>query len=256
MSNTNDVYKILDENFPYDKAFNYDNSGIIFSLPDTVNKALVTLDITSEVIMEAIKEKANLIVSHHPLSLDKITSVSSDKASNKLLIALIKNNICAISAHTNLDVAKNGVNDVLATKLHIKKSKVFLDDEGIALGRVGVSEVTSLKDLFTIIKKELNVDVLKVIECRNDIKNIAVIGGSGSGFIRNAIKAGADTLITADCKHSAFLEAKELNFNLIDAGHYNTEKPVLDMLIKLLNNEFKTIDFIKSKANRDIVKYL
>ena len=109
-----DIYSYLCTKAPLELQMDFDNSGFLVGDPEQdVSNILIALDITSEVIAEAIDRNVQLIVSHHPVIWEPMKQVlSSDPQQNKI-IKLIKNNIAAICMHTNLDIAEGGVNDQL-----------------------------------------------------------------------------------------------------------------------------------------------
>ncbi len=105
-----DIYKLIDKIAPFSHQEKWDNSGMLIGDETTVvNKALLALDVTPNVISEAKSIGANLIITHHPVIFDGIKSVKG----NSIPFQLINSGIGVISAHTNLDVAVNGVNKAL-----------------------------------------------------------------------------------------------------------------------------------------------
>ena len=109
-----DVYNKIDQAAPFSLAMEFDNPGLLVGDPsEEVNGALVALDVTDEVISEAVSRGANLIVTHHPVIYSPLKRVTSDL----LVWKLVRENLSVISAHTNLDIARGGVNDILAEKL-------------------------------------------------------------------------------------------------------------------------------------------
>ncbi len=117
MITVNDIYNAVDEIAPFRYAEKSDNSGLIIgNKKSTCKKVLLCLDITDKMIDKAIKMGADVIISHHPVIFNPLKSISSDSIYAKL----IKHNISAICAHTNLDMAKGGINDLIAEKLNVK----------------------------------------------------------------------------------------------------------------------------------------
>ncbi len=266
MQKANDIYNFLDKTFPYNVAEKDDNSGIIVWDKDKeIKKCLISLDITLKVIQEAIKLGCDLIISHHPIIFEPLKAVSDDDLVGKKISLLIKNDILAISCHTNLDIARGGLNDILANKLGLNGIESFLNvDDYINkkqqkpsyLGRIGTVEKTNLIDFAKKVKAILNCEKIRYCDGGKDVHKVAVIGGSGATYYSRAIKAGADTLVSADAKYSAFLPSMELGFNLIDAGHFCTENIVIKPLCEMLKKEFSDLEFIISKENSDCIKYI
>lgn len=122
-----EIHSYLNSLAPFNTALSWDNSGLLVgSMDDDFTGGLICLDVTDEIIKEAIAKKYNLIISHHPIIFNKLSKVTADM----LVYKLIKNNINVISLHTNLDIAKDGVNFALAKKLDLKQlSSLFTDVE-------------------------------------------------------------------------------------------------------------------------------
>ena len=122
-----DIYDFLDEKYDFSSALEYDNVGLLVGDGrDKVTGVLVCLDCTDEAITEAVKQGANLIVTHHPVIFDPLKSVTEQS----LVYRLIKIGISVISAHTNLDQADGGVNDALAEAVGLSDVEKIADSEG------------------------------------------------------------------------------------------------------------------------------
>ncbi|GEM_PF-4731 len=105
----------------------YDNVGLLLGDPTSpVSRILVCLDVTEEVVNEALEKKCELIVSHHPLIFDKISSINPTDEQGRIIYKMIRNNIALLTAHTNLDAALDGVSFVLANNLGLDDLQ-FLD---------------------------------------------------------------------------------------------------------------------------------
>lgn len=112
---------------PPNTKLEYDNVGLLVGDPGaSVNKVLTCLDVTLDVVEEAIDRECELIVAHHPLIFKGINRISPVNEQGKVIYKLIKNDISVIAAHTNLDAALDGVSFVLAQKLGLENLK-FLD---------------------------------------------------------------------------------------------------------------------------------
>jgi len=121
-----DFCSYLDTAVPLSFQESYDNSGLQVGLPESeIYSALITLDITEEVIDEAISEKCDVIVSHHPLIFNGIKRISGKTFTERILYKAVKNDIAIYSSHTNLDIFNNSVSRKLAEKLDLKDVKVL-----------------------------------------------------------------------------------------------------------------------------------
>lgn len=220
-----DVIDLIEYAAPKELQYDWDNTGLIVKCSDSVEKILIALDVTEEVIKEAVECGCDMILTHHPLIFSAIKSLSFDEYPNSLVMELIKSGISLYSAHTSYDRAQGGMNDMLADRLGLTDVKT-IGGTGEDLMRIGELEsAVSAKELAQHVKEKLGSECVKVSDenCIN-IKRVAVIGGSGADFIFAAKQQDADVLITGEAKLNNFLEAKDLGILLIDAGHYETEQ--------------------------------
>ena len=128
----------------------YDNVGLLVGDPAApVSRVLVCLDVTEEVVDEAMSKKCELIVSHHPLIFQKISSINPTDEQGRILYKLIRNNIALLSAHTNLDAALDGVSFVLANNLGLDDLQ-FLN-KGYNISRK-ISLTTDFEDAEAVLK--------------------------------------------------------------------------------------------------------
>ena len=245
----NDIYNSLCALAPLELQMGFDNSGFLFGRAlSEVKKVLLSLDISSNVVDEAIDMGAQLIISHHPLIFTPVKSVTDEK-----LLKLAENKIAVISMHTNLDIARGGVNDVLLELLGAKGDEV-LDEEGC--GRIGfLPESMELNVFLQLCKERLNSKGLRYYDAGRAVHKIAVMGGAGGDYVQLAYDCGCDTYITSDIKYNRFLEAAELGINIIDADHFCTENPVIPVLREKLANSFPELEFVVSKVHGQLVSF-
>src|SRR5690625_4957747 len=122
------VFQLMEEWAPKYLAYDWDPIGLqVGNHHDAVKNILVTLDVTIDVVQEAIEKNVNLIIAHHPMLFRAVQSINTQTSQGKLLQKLLKHNITVYAAHTNLDIADGGVNDVLANLLQLKDTKPFVD---------------------------------------------------------------------------------------------------------------------------------
>jgi len=121
-----EICKYLDTSIPLSFQEEYDNSGLQIGFHESdVSSALLTIDITEDVIDEAVKKGCNLIVSHHPLLFKGLKKITGRSYTERILTRAIKEDIAIYSAHTNLDTVDFGVSRKMALKLHLKNVKVL-----------------------------------------------------------------------------------------------------------------------------------
>ena len=373
MANVQMIIELMTDLAPQKNAYKWDNVGIqVGSTSSVVNNVLLTLDINEEVLKEAEKNDCEMIISHHPLIFNELSSIHDQTETGKIIMEAIKKDLTIYSAHTNLDVANGGLNDYLADMLNIKNlnildikeksnyyklvvfgpkenlqkirknilktgageignysytsfftngegtfkpekgSEPYLGEQGkmakvdefrfetiikedninkvvnkikeihpyeevaydiiplvnqfssgvIGLGRIGeLKQSMSLVDYVKYIKNKLNIPFLRYYGFDDDkIKKVAVCSGSGADLIGKAKFSGADLYITGDVKYHEAQKAEQLGLNLVDAGHYGTEKIVKNLLYsyltdKVIEKKFN-VNFLKSKINTNPWKYI
>lgn len=250
MRRAGEIYEYLKELAPLELQMDFDNSGFQLGRLDAeVNKALLALDVTEEVVGEAIELGAQLIISHHPLIFSKLRSIMDTK-----LLRLAENRIAVISMHTNLDIAAGGVNDVLITLLGARADGPLDPDN---CGRVGeLPEAQQFDSFLRFCKTALDSKGLRYYDAGRPVKRLAVMGGSGGNYIGCAVEKGCDTYVTADIKYHQFLEAKELGINLIDGDHFCTENPVIPSLCEKLRHEFPDVCFTVSASHGQVISFI
>jgi len=225
-------------------AEEWDNPGLLVGEPSTeVKKILVCLDVLDESISQAIELDAQIIVAHHPLIFHAIKNVRADLPLGKKISRLIKNDLAVFAAHTNLDIAVGGVNDILAEKIGLVDVKNFGDEE-FSMGRIGTLETTMTAENFAChVKKVLNADNVRLVSAGDfPIKKVGLCGGAGAEFIQKAKFFGAQAFVTGDVKYHEAQAAVENGIHVVDAGHFATEFPIVHVLADYLRGELKSFD--------------
>lgn len=250
MTYIKDILNFTDSFAPLSEAMDFDNCGIIVGTGNAeVTKAVVALDITKEVVAEAVRKNAQLIISHHPVIFNPIKSVNSDSVVYKLA----ENKIGALCLHTNLDLSPEfGVNTCLADAVGVK-NYAFADGECMLIGELE-NEIPA-KEFAKNVKNALNCKGLRYVDNGN-VKTVAMCSGSGGEYVELAKEYNADVLLTGEIKHHEILLANELGLSVIDAGHFKTEDIVIEPLCQKLKGKFPDVEFIKSTECTDKVEYL
>ena len=234
LATVNDLVELLEELMPSNLAEDWDNVGLMLGRKGkTVKRILLALDLSKEVVEQAVAQKIDLIITHHPAIFKKLKRVVDNDWQQDLLLTLAENGIAVYSAHTNLDCVSTGVNDVLAKLLKLEDTEILDDSNG--LGRIGVVEETSLSEYAQVVKTALKADYVVVGDAGKQVHKVAVCGGAGSDLIDLALAKGVDTLVTGDVKYHSAQQAVFSGLNIIDAGHQPTELPVLEKLADRLS---------------------
>jgi GTP cyclohydrolase I len=222
-----EIYNVLNEISPFELQEKWDNSGLLVgSFEDEIEKIYISMDLDLELAKEI--EPNSLVITHHPLIFSGIKRVNFDTYSTKILKELIKKDISLISMHTNID--KTHLNKYVVEKVlgfEIKNSLEFISTCEVNM---------SFNELIKHVSKKLNLKTLKAVNCKNFIKDIAVVTGSAMSLI-DEIKA--DCFLTGDIKYHDAMEAKARGLSLIDIRHYESERYFNTLLEGLLSEYLK-----------------
>ena len=127
-----------------------------------------------------------------------------------------------------------------------------LENKGpsVGLGRYGkLNESITLKELCLDLKSKLNMEHIRVVGDLDDkINKVAIVTGSGADMVKKAYKAGCDVLITGDMKYHDAQDSIDMGMNVIDCGHFDTEKVFADIMFNYISDNFE-LDVIKSEVN-------
>ena len=218
---------------PASLAYSFDNVGLLIG-PDheDVKNVLVALDLSDATAREAVSIGADLVLTHHPIMFNPVKHILPDDPEMSAAYILMRNGIGHFAAHTNLDKAQGGVNDVLADLIGLKD---ITADEREGLIRFGeLQEQIPLTTFSQSCRDKLGVNVRYTGVPEALCKKIAVCGGAGNGLFDFVKEAHADTFLTGEIKHSEAILYKNAGISVITAGHYETERCVLLPLINRL----------------------
>jgi len=263
MTTVADICNFIESLAPAYMKEDWDNVGLLCGRRERpVQRVLVALDPFRNVIDEAIESKADLILTHHPLIFRSgPMAVTESSEVGRCLLTLIEHGIAAINAHTNLDLAPGGVNDVLAATLDLEDITVInpegTDAQGRSYGllRCGTVAEQPLETFLSTVKSNLHCDGLRYVDGGKPVCRVAVGGGACAGEMGQAIAADCDTFVTSDVRYNQFWEAREQGINLIDAGHFHTENPTMPILAATVQAAFPEIEVIISKNHGDCMKF-
>lgn len=239
MVKTSRLIEEIEEFAPLSLATSWDNTGWQIYLGDKdINKVIIALTPTINVIKQAIEEQADLLITHHPVIFNKINKLTIDNTENAAVMMAIKGSLAIYSAHTNLDATQNGIADKLASLLELTGlTPIETIDKNLGIGRIGrLKAAVNLDLLITKLKTILNTNSLNVINPSNKklINTIALCPGGGGDFIDTPKLEGVDLYISGDIKYHTALKVK--NIAVIDAGHFETEQIILPDLKKLIES--------------------
>ena len=244
--NSQEIIRKIEEQWSPSYALEWDNVGLLVGAFDKeIKHILVALDATDDVVGQAISMKADMIISHHPMIFSEIRKVTDEDFIGKRIITLIKNDISCYAAHTNFDV--KAMADLNEASLELSDTKVLFvsadEDVPQGIGRVGkIKNEIPLQDFAKYVKQRLAIDDIRIFGNPDQmIKTVAISGGSGNSMVEDAIKAGADVLVSGDISHAKGLDAVSAGMAIIDAGHYGTECVFVPFVKETLSEMFSDV---------------
>lgn len=261
MATVNDILQVIEGFAPTYMKEDWDQVGLNCGrMKKEVRQVLVALDPFEDVCKEAKELGADLLVTHHALIWSP-GFITDESQQGRNVMFLIENGIAHINAHTNLDCAPGGVNDILAQTLGLKNIRVIkpvgTDAQGREYGllRMGESDISQLPAFLSHVKQQLQCKGLKYVDAGRPVQKVAVGGGSCAGALAEAAQAGCDTFVTADIKYNQFWDAQALGINLIDAGHFHTENPVVAYLAAQIQAAFPELAVFISQKHTDCANF-
>ncbi len=250
-----ELYAELDKRIPAELSCSWDNDGLLCCPGPSreAKKVLVALDVTAEVVAEAISGGYDCIVSHHPFIFKGLKALDCDGAISAKAIELISAGISVMSFHTRLDAVDGGVNDTLCQLLGLEGvAPVY--EENIPLGRIGrLPSPMSAEELAKKVKAALGAPFVLLADAGVEASTVAVVGGSGKDMIESARAAGADSFISGRFDYHPMTDAHDERvapMNLLEAGHYYTEAPVCASLVKMISEIDGTIECRTIASNK------
>ena len=291
-----EIIKILNKLAPEKFACDWDNVGLLCGHRDKeVHKILVTLVLTDSVLEEAVSKNVDMIVSHHPMIFRAVKNITDDNFIGRRLIKLIGNDISYYAMHTNFDMAKEGMSDIVGKRLGIndmsyleiekeinidsneikdreenkkQDDKCKMENIGICkknndisvkvgIGGIGeLSQAISLELLCQRIKSEFDIETLAVYGgTKKPVKKIAVCPGAGEDYINVALQKKVDVYITGDIKHHAGLDAAEQGLTVIDATHFGLEHIFVENITNYLKKNTSQIEIIAADIKSPVTYF-
>ena len=266
------VVDALEHYAPLPLQEGYDNAGLQVGLTEAVEMsgALLCLDVTEDVVDEAIRKGCNLIVSHHPLIFRKLARISDENYVQRTVRKAIKNDIAIVSMHTNMDAAKGGVNFKIAEKLGLRNLRFFGGEkeiDGVKGGEGVIGEITdetdalhadgiAADDLVLMLRERFQAECVQCNQLlRRPIRKVALCGGAGSFLLDAAIAAGADAFITGEMHYHEFF-GHEQEIQICVIGHYQSEQFTSEIFRSIITEKCPGVKCEISEINTNPIIYL
>lgn len=251
---TEKILTRLKQEYPPQLAMGWDNPGLQVGRTDgTVKKVFVALDATEEVIRECVDWGAQLLVTHHPLIMSGIKSVSSEDYIGQKALTMAEHGIAHYAMHTNYDVTM--MNELAMKALKLKKPEILevtgagQDGQEYGIGCVGsLPKKMTAKQCCEYVKKAFDLENVRLFgDPEMEVHKMAVCPGSGKSEIGTAIASGADIFVTGDIGHHDGIDAVDQGLLIIDAGHYGVEHIFIRQMADFLREAFPELKVREAK---------
>jgi dinuclear metal center YbgI/SA1388 family protein len=235
---------------PTEMAQDWDNVGLLAGRTEKeIRSVYLAVDATDEVISDAIKTGADMLITHHPLIFKPVKKINNGDYIGRRILKLVQQDICYYAMHTNFDVM--GMSDATADEMQLR-DRIVLDityEDEISKegeGRIGrLPRIMSLIECAAFVKKNFHIESVKVFgDPEMTLERVAIVAGSGKDYIGMAVKAGVDCLITGDIDHHSGIDAVEQGLSIIDAGHYGLEKLFIPYMAEFFRRELPEVKVI------------
>jgi dinuclear metal center YbgI/SA1388 family protein len=274
MTTINDITGFLEQFAPPQLAEEWDNVGLLVGdRRREARKVMTCLTVTPESAAEAIDEKAELIVTHHPLPFMALKRLTTDTTPGRLLWDLIAQRISIYSPHTAFDSAREGVNQRLAVGLGLRGIQPLKNFTGaftgtgtelcsepvpLGAGRWGwLEEPLPLAQLGERLKIFLHVDRLQVVgDPARSIRTVAVAGGAADELLAAAQASGCDSMVIGEARFHTCLEAEATQIALLLPGHFASERFAVECLAEILAKQFPQLKIWASDRESDPLRWM
>jgi len=250
-----DIIHVLDNLAPPSLAEEWDNIGLQVGDPTwSVQNIWIALDAGFQVVDSACRRDIDLLITHHPLIFKPLKTINFNTPVGSIIELATHHHLAIFAAHTNLDNAMGGGNDILARRIGLDDLKPLVTakvhnrfqydvyplmshEQGPGIGRVGrLDHAMDLKSFALMIKKKLGLKFLKLVgNPALSVETVAVCTGSGSSLMSNFISSGAQAYISGDLRYHDARDVQAANLGMIDIGHFPSEHLIVDVLAQQLN---------------------
>ena len=254
-----DIIAPIEEFAPLSLQESYDNAGLIVGrLDDELQGGvLLAVDVTEEVISEAIEKGCGLIITHHPIIFHPLKRLNSASVVERCVEMAIRHNIALYACHTNLDSAPNGMSWRVGEMIGLQDMQVLQPTaDGAGFGVVGtLAEPMAECDFLKQVKQTFSVEALRHSALLSrEVKRVAICTGAGASLMREAKASGCDVYLTADLKYNDFY-TPDSHFVVVDMGHFESEFCAIAILFDILSKIFINFALHKSALSKNPVHY-
>ena len=240
----------------------WDNAGLQVGLTETeVSGALLCLDVNEKIVGEAIQKGCNLIVSHHPLLFRGLKTISDLTDVQRTVMKAVREGICVISMHTNMDNAKGGVNYKMAEELGLRDVRFLapktVDGVESGSGVIGeLAEAQASDDFVLAVKRAFGGECAMCNELlRRPVRKVALCGGAGEFLLDDALNAGADAFITGEMHYHQYF-GYEQQIQICVIGHYQSEQYTAEIFRDIIEKEYPGVKTIIADTCTNPILYI
>lgn len=238
-----EIGSAIEEFAPRKLQESYDNVGLQVGDPaNHVTGVMLCLDVTTDILHEAVKRGCNMIVSHHPLLFGGMKHITPSDERGRIIIEAISKGVAIYAAHTNLDRTWEGVSFEIARQLQLTEQKVLcpdVHDPNNGLGVVGFIAPMPALSFLRQVKDTFNVECLRYSQNmpKLTVRKVAVCGGAGASLIKDAVDSGADVIVTGDVKYHDYTTFAG-QILIADIGHFESEICTKKIFARVLQDKF------------------
>lgn len=254
MMKAKEIAAALEDFAPLGTQEPWDNAGICIGSPEAeVSRVLVGFDCTAELLREAVRVGAGMVVTHHPLIFDGLKRIDPRDPVGEAVTLAVKNDIVVYAAHTNADKAEGGVNALMAARLGMVDPRP-LDETSLAfIGRL--AKPMGGEEFCAMLKERFS---LKMLRCSRPVERVSCVAtscGAGSSFADAAFRAGADAFVTADVSYHHFFVPE--GHMIADIGHWESEREIVSQFVSVLQKKLPTFAVCTTtQENNNPIHYL
>jgi GTP cyclohydrolase I len=235
-----EIVEIADRLYPFGLSENWDNCGLqIGDRSQTVESVAFSLNATAQTVAFAQEHNCQLLITHHPLILEPIKTIDPATLVGRAVFAAAKSDVGVLALHTNLDAAEGGLNDRVAELLGLRDVEIPVPAMCARLGRLPAP--MTLDDTAELVMRRFELPDVRVVTCNRAqvVEFVFCASGSGMGYLKDAIRCGADLMITGDVRYHGAIDALEYGVSVIDAGHFGLEKTAISLLVEAFSTAFQ-----------------
>lgn len=254
MPTVSEVCSFLDRLAPPELSEAWDNTGLLIGRQRAEIRSLMTcLTLTQEVADEAVTQKVQMIVTHHPILFRGTKQICDQTTEGRILLTLIESGIAVFSAHTRFDSAAGGINQQLAESFGLHEIQPLvpsISEPGVGNGRMGILRSPQiLANFLETIASAIGANGMEFCgDPDQRVRKVAVCCGAADGFLAEAGQRECDVFVTGEARFHVAVDARARGMALVLAGHYYSERPAMELLAATLSSEFSKLRIFASES--------